>query len=471
MQGGLAVSAMLFDNGPPEGGVSAGVSAGGGPHGGSSGEAAEPMGRPRLRVPHRDQVEFYHASLDQLLEPDHTARVVWEAVRQLDLSPWLCEIKAVEGHVGRNMTDPRMLLALWIYATLEGIGSARELARLCENHLAYKWLCGGVSVNHHMLSDFRSQNGAAWDDLLTHIVGTLTAEGLVTMVRVAQDGMRTRASAGKSSFRRKRSLEDCLAEARRQVETLKQLAEESSEELTNQQRAARERAAREREARIKAALENLQQLRQQRDQRAKKACEPAKEARASTTDPDARVMKAANGGYQPGYNVQFATDTASGVIVGVEAANAGNDSEQLAPMLDQLKDRYDTTPAEALVDGGFATKESIEQASERGCTVYAPLKDEKKQRAAGKDPCAAKRGDTPAVAAWRARMGTAEAKTIYRLRCQTAEWVNALARNRGLYQMPVRGQAKCRTIAVLYAIAHNVMQGVRLRAQRAAKLT
>src|SRR4029077_10919924 len=160
--------------------------------------AAEvPEGRPRLRVPVRDQVEFQTASLDQLLPPEHEARVVWSAVCQLDLGSWLGEIKAVEGHVGRDATMPQLLVALWVYATLRGVASARELERLCQAHLAYRWLCGGVSVNHHLLSDFRSQGGEKWDALLTQLVGSLMSEGLVTLDRVAQDGMKVRSSAGK----------------------------------------------------------------------------------------------------------------------------------------------------------------------------------------------------------------------------------------------------------------------------------
>jgi transposase len=422
-------------------------------------------GRPRLRVPHRDQIEMHWASLDELLEADHRARLVWTAVAGLRLDGWLQEIKAVEGDVGRNATDPRLLVALWVYATLEGVGSARELARLCQKHLVYQWLCGGVSVNYHLLADFRSQGGAKWDDLLTQIVAALLAEGLVTMTRVAQDGMRVRASAGKASFRRRGRLETFLKEARQQVETLQRLADESPEELSQRQRAARQRAADERAERIEAAIRNCEELQAQREATAKKSGRQPTEARASTTDPEARVMQFSDGGYRPGYNVQFSTTTDTLITVGVEVVQAGSDQDQLPPMLQQIEERYDQLPQEALVDGGFAARDSIDQAAKAGCTVYAPLKEEQKQLDAGKDPYAKKKGDSPAVAAWRARMGTAAAKATYQLRCQTAEWVNAMARNRGLWQMPLRGQGKCRTVAVLYAITHNLMQTLKLRAE------
>ena len=435
-------------------------------------EPAAAGGKPRLRVPQRDQIEFHTASLDQLLPAEHPARVVWAAVDQLDLTPWLSAIKAVEGNVGRNTGDPRLWVALWVYATVQGEGSAREIARLCQRDISYQWLCGGVTVNNHTLSDFRSDGGEKWDLLLTQLVAGLMAEGLVKLQCVAQDGMRVRASAGKASFRRQSTLERCYAEAQEQVETLKQLADDNPDELNRRRQAARERAARERLQRIEAALQNCSELQAQREQRAKVAGQPAKEARASTTDPEARNMKFPNGGYGPGFNTQFMTDTDSGLIVGVEVTNAGSDSEQLAPMLDQVQERCGKSPDEALVDGGFATKEAISDAAENhACTVYAPLKDVDKQIAQGTDPHAPKKGDSPAVAAWRQRMGTEAAKKLYRLRPQTAEWVNALCRNRGLWQMPVRGQPKCRIVALLYAITHNLMQAVNLRTKAAIMTT
>jgi transposase len=424
-----------------------------------------PAGKPRLRVPIRDQIVARWESLDGLLEADHPVRIIWAAVCTLDLKSWLGEIKAVEGHVGRDATDPRLLVALWVFATTKGIGSARELARLCEESLPYQWLCGGVSVNYHMLSDFRSRGGEKWDELLTNIVATLLDADLVKMNRVAQDGMKVRASAGESSFRRRGRLEEFLEEARQQVEALKQLADEDGAELTRRQRAARERAARERQQRIEEAMRQCEELQKQREARAKRNYDKKKvnEARASTTDPEARNMKFPDGGYRPGYNVQFATDTESGVIVGVEVTNAGNDTEQLTPMLDQLKARYDITPNEALVDGGFVTKAAIDQATERGCTVYAPIRNEEKDKEKGKDPHARTKHDSDATAAHRERMGTEIAKEIYRLRAQTAEWVNAQSRNRGFWRMPVRGRPRCRMVALLFAITHNLVVAGRLR--------
>jgi transposase len=427
--------------------------------------AVEPgRGTPRLRVPGRDQVEIDWLSLDERLDPDSTARVAWTLVCRLDLDAWLRDVKAIEHHVGRNATDPRLLVALWVFATLKGIGSARELERLSQDHLAYEWLCGGVSVNYHMLADFRSQGGDKWDELLTQIVATLLAEDLVTMQRVAQDGMKVRADAGKSSFRSKRRLDEFLEDAKRQVETLKRLAETNPDELTRRQIAARGRAARERQERIEEAGRQCEELRERREKAAKQSGRKPTEARASTTDPQARVMAFSDGGFRPGYNVQFASDTATGIIVGVDVTNAGTDSEQMPPMLDQLKGRYKRLPGAMLVDGGFASLDAIDSTEDRGIVVYAPVKDEEEQAKAGQDPYARKKKDTDATAAWRKRMGEEASKLLYRLRSQAAEWVNALCRNRGFQQMPVRGQTRCRVVATIFAITHNLIQQGNVRA-------
>lgn len=421
----------------------------------------------RLRVPVRDQVVFTWASLDQSIDPDHPVRFVWDMVARLDLSPWLSTARAVEGRPGRNATDPRLLLSLWIYATLQGVASARELAVLSEQHLAYRWLCGGVTVNHTLLSEFRADGAERLDELHAHIIGALTASGLVKLNRIAQDGMRTRASAGKSSFHRKSTLQRHLDEAREQIATLKQLIDENPGELSARQRAARQRAASERAARLEDALRQCEEVQARIDATSKKSCRKPKDASASTTDPDARVMKMPDGGFRPAVNIQFATDIDSRIIVGVDVTDEGTDGGQLPPMLDQIQQDHGRTPKAATVDGGFVTRETIDEAAARGCTVYAPRKDEAKQRAKGVDPDAPKKGDSQPMSDWRKRMGTEAAKELYRLRAQTAEWINAICRNRGLTQLLVRGLKKCRNVALLHVITHNLFQGEKLRAETA----
>ena len=395
--------------------------------------------------------------LEDLLTPEHHARTVWEFVEGLDLSPLLNAIRAVEGGPGRAATDPHLLLALWLYATVEGIGSARTLDYLCTHHHGFRWLCGGVSVNYHTLSDFRVAHPEFLDQLLTHSVATLMAEDLIDLNRVAQDGMRVRASAGAASFRRRPTLEKCLEEAQTQVQRLRAELETDPGEGQRRQQKAQERAARERVERIRQALARLPEL------EAKKKAADQEKARTSTTDPEATVMKMADGGFRPAYNVQFSTDTQTQIIVGVDVVTQGSDQGQLPPMLEQIHNRFDRYPEAALVDGGFAKHEDIEAVSapDKACTVYAPVQ---KPKDATKDRYAPHANDSPAVAAWRQRMATPEAQALYKERAATAECVNALARNRGLRQWLVRGVAKVKAVALWYAIAHNLLRAVSLRA-------
>ena len=396
--------------------------------------------------------------MDQLLPEDHQARLVWEYVEGLDLTPLYERIRAVEGWAGRTPADPKILMTLWLYATLDGVGSARELARLCEHHVVYQWICGEVSTNYHTLSDFRTDYVEFLDNLLTESVAVLRQEGLVELHRVAQDGMRVRASAGAASFRRGPTLQECLKEAQEQVATLRAELESDPAAATKRQRAARQRAARERTEKIQKALEQLPEV------EAKKKPKDRKKARVSTTDADARVMKMADGGYRPAYNVEFATDTPTQVITGVEVVNSAGDHGQMAPMVDQHQQRYDTPPEEILVDGGFAKKEDITKVSppEGNTVVYAPVQ---KSKDPNRDPHTPRADDTAAVAQWRQRMATEEAKEIYKERAATAECVNAIARNRGFWWFRVRGLVKARAVALWYALAHNLMRAVALRAE------
>jgi transposase len=413
---------------------------------------------PRVKRPNRGQVECLPFSLDELLPEEHEARAVWDFVEGQNFQPLYEQIQAVAGNAGRPAIDPKILLTLWLYATLKGVGSARELERLCENHLAYRWICGGVSVNYHSLADFRVDHGKYFDKLLTESVAVLLHEGLVDMESVAQDGMRVRAAAGTASFRRRETLENCLAEAEEQVRKLRAELEADPQAGSKRQRAARERTARERSERVRKALEKLPEI------EARKATAKKDKARASTTDAEANVMKMGDGGFRPAYNVQFATDTKTQIITGVDAITSGSDQGQLAPMVEQHQERYQQVPPAMLADGGFAQKEDIERAAADGIVVFAPVK---KLRNSDADPHVPHPDDSPAVAEWRVRMGTAEAKETYKNRAATAECVNALARNRGLQQFRVRGLVKVRAVVLLYALVQNLMRAVALRAASA----
>ncbi len=185
--------------------------------------------------------------------------------------------------------------------------------------------------------------------------------------------------------------------------------------------------------RVKEALKQLPEV------EAKKKNQDKAKARVSTTDPDTRVMKMADGGFRPAYNGQFATDTESQVIVGVDVTNEGSDQGQMEPMVTQITSRYDKVPGEYLVDGGFVNLDAIDRVSERGSTIYAPVQKPKDSK---RDPHTRLPTDSKHVGAWRERVGTDEAKVIYKDRASTAECVNAIARNRGLRRLPVRGHRK-----------------------------
>lgn len=429
-------------------------------------------GAPRLRKPERHQGEMRWESLDYLLPPDHQARIVWDYVERLDLTPLLVTIRAVDGRAGRDANDPRLLVALWLFATIDGVGSARELDRLCQEHLGYRWICGGVSMNQHTLSDFRTEHTAFLNELLTKSVATLLHHGLVDLKRVAQDGMRVRASAGSDSFRRVRTLKEHLRQARQQMQALEKQLDEDDGAVSRRQEAARVRAAHERVQRLQQAVKNYDQLvcLRSKQQQEKGTKFQREQLRTSTTDPEARRMQMPDGGTRPGYNVQLATAVQGGVIVGVEVTNSGGDGGQLAPMVEQIARRHGQAPEEILVDGGFATIKDINAVHGAYHTsVYAPIKDEEAKKGRGTDPYQPRPQDGAGVAAWRQRMGTEEAKRIYRLRAQTAEWVNAGMRQRGMYQFAVRGQQKVLAVALWYALAHNLLRSYVLQTVAATR--
>ena len=424
-----------------------------------------PGGAPRVVGPVRTDAMLLACDLDTLLAPDHPARLVWAFVKEQDLSAFYDRIKSREGHAGRPPIDPAILLALWLYATIKAVGSARAIAEFSETDLAYRWICGGVSPGYHTLADFRSERGEEFDLLLSQSVAALIEGGHVTLERVAQDGVRVSAEAGTSSFRRQESLQECLKQAQAQVARLRKELEEDPAAATRRQAAARERAAREREERVRRALEQQKALAEIKKKN--QGAEGEKSARASTTDPDARVMKMANHGFEPAYNGQFATDTGSQIIVGADVTNAGTDLHELGPMCDQLERRYGRRPSEVLVDRGYVSHEGFEEVGGKGTEIYAPVPV---RRADPKDRHAPHEGDGAAVARWRRRMGTKEAEEIYAQRAATAECVNALARNRGLRRVFVRGTEKVRATFLLFALAHNMMRAVSLRRVAAATI-
>jgi len=401
----------------------------------------------RVDRPHRCQVEMQFFSLDQLLAADHRARVVWAFVRSLDLEPLYEDIQVTDSQAGRSAIAPEILVALWLQATLDGIGSARELDRRCKADMAYLWILGGVTVNYHTLSDFRVRHGEFLERLLVDTIASLIERGLVSLETIAQDGMRVRASAGSSSFRRKPSLEKLQQQAQEHVDRLKQEAESETarQEGDARRRAAAERAARERQERIDEALRQHEKLSEQREKRKKGDGE---KTRVSTTDPDARKMKMANGGYDPAYNVQFVSDGDARVIVGVDVTNAGTDGGELAPMHKNICETYGKTPKRELVDGGYATKDGVTAVETAGTEVVSSLPRSEQLEEHGKDPHARQKGDTD--------------QNLYRSRPSIAEFPKADCRNRNLRQFRVRGLAKVKAVTLWYVLAFNFLRMINL---------
>jgi transposase len=427
-------------------------------------ERAVGSGAPRVQVPRRDEPSWQVIDLDALIALDHPARLVWSFVTSLDLAELYASIKACTHTVGRTPIDPRLLLALWLYAVIDGVGSAREIVRLCQRDLVYRWLCGGVGVNYHALSDFRSDHEAVLDQLLTDSVTALVNEGLISLERLAQDGVKVRAAAGAASFRRHGRLTALREQMAERIEQLKSEREGDAAAGQRRKQAARRRAATEREERCRKAVVRLRELEIERDARPaqRDPKDTPKAVRVSTTDAEARVMKMPDGGFRPAYNVQVAGDPDSQVIVGVAIDTRGCDVGQLRPMLEQLQERYGRTPSWYLADGGFCRFADIEWAWAHDTAAVIPASHVRQ----GKDPYAARPGDGPGVAVWRELMSGALGQRMYRVRSQL-ECLFAQMRQRDLRQVLVRGSRKVRCVMLLHALAHNLLCAARLRAQAA----
>lgn len=404
---------------------------------------------PRARVvtPNRSQVVVRFGVLEDELPPTHPARVLWNLAGTLDLSAFLVGVKAVVGAAGRGTLSPRMKLTLWLYAISQGIGSGREIARLTASDAAFGWIVGDLTVHHATLSLFRAEQGSALDELMTDILAALMHKGVLSLALVAQDGIRIRAAARAPSFRRTPSLLECREQAALHLKAV--LAQADDPALTHAQQAARAAAARDFQARVEAAITTVTEL-----QRTRKP--GAKPARASTTDADARVMKMADGGFRPAYNVQMATAGSPlggpRTIVGVRVTNIGGDMSAITPMLDDIKRRTGAVPQTVLADAGHAAHDDIRAVTERGVEVIMAVPEQTQQR-----PLATEH--TPAIVAWRERMETDEAKTLYRARAGLCELMNAhLRSHHGLNQFLVRGLTKVTNVTLLAVIASNLLQ-------------
>jgi transposase len=479
--------------------------------------------QPRLQLVNRNQLIFRAVDVEQLIGPDHPARAIWELMGQRDLTRLYDQIEDTPGVAGRPARDPRLLLSLWIYAYLEGTPSAREIARQCDYNPAYQWLTAATTPSAHTLSDFRTQHAEALKDLATQMLGLLAEEEMVDLEQVTLDGTKVRASAGADTFRRQKTLERHLQEARQRVEAWDS---SDSEQVSQRSLQARQRAARERLSRLEKAQKELEKIQQTR------TAEEKSEARVSLTDPEARIMKQNNGGYAPSYNMQLTTDAKQTLIVSVEVTQEGGDAGQLEPAMDRLQQEAGRAPQQAIVDGGYTNRGNIVGMAERNIDLIGPPLEAKVQKetlyqirgvekafrpeafafdaaanaytcpegktlryktrqalvgqtkytyAAEAGDCAAcaqkarccpattkgrllvRAEDTPEVAAFRAKMETEEAKATYQKRGAVAEFPNLWIKEKfGLRQFSVRGLEKVRTEALWVCMTYNIQQWIRL---------
>lgn len=417
-------------------------------------------GKPRIITPVRDQVEMKMYCVDDLIPKDHKARAVWKYVKSLNLSNFLTNIQSVEARAGRSATDPHLLLSLWLYATIEGIGSGRVIERYCSEHNAFKWLCGGVSVNYHSINDFRANNKRRLNEILTQTVAIFLEAKIIDLESISQDGIRVRAHAGSGSFRRQETLEDYIIMAEEYVKTLMEEFEENPNEAIKRKRQSELTRAKEQEERLKRAARELDEIKISKEKvlkkNYKKLTEKEKsEMRVSMTDPEARKMKMANGGFNPAYNVQLASDVASKVIVGLKVEQVGTDVGLISPMHEQVTEKFDIMPKKWLADGGYTEHKDIENMAKinSGCEVLVPVKNPNNP-----ESYQPKKDDSDVIKEWRINMGTIEVKETYKNRASTSELVNAQARNRGLQQFVVRGIEKVTSSILIFAITHNMIR-------------
>jgi transposase len=430
----------------------------------------------RLLRPNRSQVRWDMVSLDSQLPPDHRARMVWAFVQTLDLAPFRDRIKSRDSLPGRPATDPAVLLAVWLYATLDGVGAARAIQRLCQHHAAYRWLVGTVPVNHDMLSEFRRDSGERLDTLLTGSLTALIGEGLLSLEEMAIDGTKVRARAGHNSLAGRERLDAIETAVAKRVVSLKAELEQDAGAAERKRQARALRVAEEQAGRIERAKERLVEREQEKIERAKThAKEEAKKKppKVSLSDPEVRQMRMADGATHPAWNVQVAT--AQGFIVGIEPTDRRNDTGLAEDMVAQVERRCGDVPDRLLAPRAFArgqaqatamTLEEIVSLAEQhpDLEVYSPPAKEKAEVTpeTERNRRSQRKHEPAAVQDWRARMESEAGKTVYRRRKLT-EHAHAKMKNRGFGRMLVHGKAKVRVVCLLHALAHNLLHAAGLR--------
>jgi transposase len=478
-------------------------------------------GKPRLKRVDRQQLVWRAIDVEHLIDADHPARAIWDLLGTLNLENFCTGIKAVEGRPGRDRSDPRVVMALWLYALSRGVREARTLDAWAQHEPGCQWLLGLGRINYHTLADFVTAYGAALDQLFVDLLHVLMSEGLADLERVTHDGTKIHADASRASFQREGRLAQCrqLAE-----EHLAALDEELRQESSAARRPAKQRAAKERRERLRAAAAELQ-----RQQAEKTAVEQA-QVRVSITDPEARKMRQADGGFAPSYNAQISTDCRQGVIVGYDLTKSGDDSQELAAARERVEQNAGQAPKQLLVDGSYTTRENILAEADGPSELIGSLGEDRSQaklRHQGVSPeffsdrfvfqaeqnqytcpagkilvfkgsqkqvgatqkryearasdcqncpfrpqcCPGKRPrgrlvfrteEHPQVAAFRAKMQSDKYRQIYRQRSQVAEFSHAcLKQKRGLRKFLRRGLKKARTELAWACLSCNVAIWVR----------
>jgi transposase len=401
-----------------------------------------------------DRQQLIAAQLDELLPADHPARLIVAFVGGLDFSALCAKIKARVDRPGAPAFQPELLFSLWLFATVEGVASARRLEILCERDLAYRWICGGSVPNYHTLSTFYAAHAEFLDATFVDILATLTERSILTVKAIAVDGRKIPANASKESFHREATLDRHRLEAEQQVAALREQRAQA-QAISGQQAAARRRAAVDRQQRLDEAVATVRRRQAERAASGRASAKP-EEARASETDRDARKMKRSHGGFEPAFNVQTATDIDSGLIVAVQVVEQASDNGLLVPMVEQATANLGTPPKQALADAGYSDADDVEKLETAHIEVLMPPKNERKEKEQGQDPYRRKRRDSEAIAAWRERMGTAAARERYSRRAPVAEGVHAQQSNRGWKRFRLRGLVKAQVEAMWQALVHNL---------------
>ena len=298
--------------------------------------------RPRLKQINRKQLLLRPVDVERFVPEEHEVRAIWEFTGPLDLTAYYQVIHAVEGKAGCSAFDPRLLISIWLYAYSKGNGSAREISRLCDYDPAYQWLTGMEPVNYHTLADFRSSHKDALDRLFTEVLGIMSAEGLITLERVMQDGTKVKALAGADSLRGEERIREHLRAAEEQVR------HSLDDETGLRVQKGRERAVKEKRERLEHALRELEKMNAR-----------AGKKKVSTTDPDARTMKQSDGGYALAYNLQLSTDAIAGIIIDVAVSQRPDDSQELVPAVERIEERMGSAPRQVVADGGYTSWENV----------------------------------------------------------------------------------------------------------------